>query len=244
VAAVVAVAAVIVAAAVLISSADDSGSSDGVQAARERVKALKERPSAKIPEASSAEPASLVAGIPQTGNVLGEPDAPVTLHEFADLQCPFCRDYATKTFPTIVNDYVRSGKVKVVFRDYAILGPDSIKAALAAEAAGKQNKMFDFVEAFYANQGEENSGYVTDDFVKKLAAGVPGLDVDRLLADRTDPTIRQALAKVQRDAQQNRLTGTPSFLLQQGTGAPKQLNVSGDDVAAFKAALDKAVAGG
>ena len=63
----------------------------------------------------------LLKGIPQKGITLGDPKAPVTLTEFADLQCPFCRDYTLKTFPTIVAKYVRTGKVKMVFRNYAFI---------------------------------------------------------------------------------------------------------------------------
>ena len=77
----------------------------------------------------------LLKGIPQTGSELGEKDAPITLVEFADLQCPFCKQFATTTYPVIVNDYVSKGKVRVEFRTMTFIGPDSEKAARAAAAA-------------------------------------------------------------------------------------------------------------
>src|SRR5436853_530826 len=90
-------------------------------------------------------PPSLFSGIPQSGAVLGKPNAPVTMTEFADLQCPFCRRYTTDVLPTLVRDYVRTGKVKMVFRDIAFLGSDSVTAGRAAAAAGEQNKLWQFI---------------------------------------------------------------------------------------------------
>src|SRR5437763_2329441 len=127
---------------------------------------------------------AIFKGIPQQSVVLGRPSAPVTLTEFADLQCPFCREYTAKVLPTLVRDYVRTGKVKMVFRDLAFLGDDSAKAGRAAAAAGAQSKLWQFIDAFYADQGDENSGYVTDSFVRGIAQKAPGLDVARLMRDR------------------------------------------------------------
>src|SRR3954447_22514492 len=140
-----------------------------------------------------AAPPSLFAGIPQSGVALGNPKAPVTMTEFAGLQCPFCRRYTTDVLPTLVRDYVRTGKVKMVFRDIAFLGSDSVTAGRAAAAAGAQGKLWQFVDAFYADQGDENSGYVTDDFVRGIAQKVPGLDVARLMRDRDTPFALQPI---------------------------------------------------
>ena len=70
----------------------------------------------------------MLAGIPQNGIYLGNANAPVRLVEFADLQCPFCREYTLQTLPQLVQDYVRSGKVRMEFRDLAFLGKDSVTA--------------------------------------------------------------------------------------------------------------------
>src|SRR5437764_9405623 len=115
---------------------------------------------------------AIYGGIPQQGLALGNPKAPVTMTEFADLQCPFCREYTAKVLPTLVSRYVRTGKVKMVFRDLASLGDDSVKAGRAAAAAGAQSKLWQFIDAFYADQGDENSGYVTDDFIRNVAQKV------------------------------------------------------------------------
>ena len=78
---------------------------------------------------------ALFAGIPQHGNVLGSPKAPVTLVEYADLQCPYCAYWSRSTFPVLVRDYVRPGRVKLVFRGLAFLGPDSVGLKCGATRA-------------------------------------------------------------------------------------------------------------
>ena len=77
----------------------------------------------------------MLAGIPQSGIYLGNPAAPVPLVEFADLQCPFCREYTLQTLPQLVQDYVRTGKVRMEFRNLSFLGKDSVTAGRAAAAA-------------------------------------------------------------------------------------------------------------
>jgi protein-disulfide isomerase len=197
--------------------------------------------SSKGDATGAQESAQLLNGIPQSGITLGNPKAPVTLIEFADLQCPFCRDYTQKTFPTIVAKYVRTGKIKMVFRNYAFIGPDSVTAARAAESAAQQNKLWNFIDVFYNNQGEENTDYVTDKFVQKIAGAVPGLDVQKLLAGRQDPKVDQAIAEAQQEAQNSGVNSTPTFLIQKGNGAPQKVNASAFDAGAFGAALDKVI---
>jgi protein-disulfide isomerase len=176
----------------------------------------------------------LLGGIPQAGPTLGKPDAPVTVTEFADLQCPFCRDYTLKQFPGLVVKYVKSGKVKMVFKNYAFIGPDSLTAARAAEAAGKQNKLWNFIDVFYNNQQTENTDYVTDAFLKKIAASA-GVDSTKMLADRQDPTVDTSIAKAQQDAKQAGVNSTPTFLVQKA-GQPAKKASAQDIEAAIAAA--------
>jgi protein-disulfide isomerase len=198
--------------------------------------------SAKGPAVGKSQTAQLLDGIPQSGITLGNPKAPVTLTEFADLQCPFCKEYTLKTFPTIVAKYVRSGKVKMVFRNYAFISGDSLIAARAAEAAGKQNKLWNFIDVFYNNQGEEKTGYVTDPFLTKIADGA-GVDAQKMLADRKDPSIDTAIAEAQQIAQQAGVNSTPTFLIQKGNAAPKKVSASAFDPAAFSQAIDAELGG-
>ena len=112
-----------------------------------------------------AEVTPLLDGIPQDGTALGRPDAPVTLVEYADLQCPYCAHWAIGALPTLVEDYVRAGKLRIEFRGLAFIGPDSETALRTALAAGRQDRLWHVVEILYANQGRENSGWVTDDLI-------------------------------------------------------------------------------
>ncbi len=181
------------------------------------------------------------AGIPQDGLSLGRKDAPLTLVEFADLQCPFCRDYALQVFPLVVRDYVASGKVRVEFRDLAFLGPDSTKAARAAAAAGAQDKLWNFVDAFYANQGEENSGYVTDAFVDRLFRAIPGLDVAKAKAAAARGAGAGDVDAGRRLADRHGIDGTPAFLYGRTGGRLKPLKSDSLTFADFRAALDPLV---
>jgi protein-disulfide isomerase len=187
--------------------------------------------------AGSTQTAQLLSGVPQQGITLGNPKAPVTLVEFADLQCPFCRDYTINTFPTIVAKYVKPGKVKMEFQNYAFIGPDSLTAARAAEAAGKQNKLWSFIDVFYNNQGSENTNYVTDAFLTKIAKGA-GVDPQKMLADRADPKVDQAIALAQQSAQQAGVNSTPTFLIKKAGTPVQKVSASG-----LEAALAKAAAG-
>jgi len=153
------------------------------------------------------------AGIPQRGIAVGYPDAPLTLVEFADLQCPFCRDYTVNVMPALVDRYVREHKLRMEFRNVAFIGNDSLTAAQTAAAAGMQNKLWQFVDLFYNNQGEENSGYVTDAFLSQIGKAVRGLDVQKALADRVKPSVQRAPTEAQTNWTIAGFTGTPAFLL-------------------------------
>ncbi len=195
-------------------------------------------------DGESGSPAAEVdlSGIPQEGSLLGDPDATVTLIEFADMQCPFCAEYSETMVPTLVNDYVRPGRVRADFRVVSILGADSETAARYVIAAGRQNLMWQFQQALFARQGDENSGWVTEELVREVAAEVPGLDVDELVADaESEAVIAQAQENLQQFSEAG-ATGTPTLLIQIGDDEPYMIQV-GLDPAALAAALDDALAG-
>ncbi len=130
--------------------------------------------------APKAEPLpSLLDGIPQSGTALGSPKAPVTLVEYADLQCPYCAEWTHRAFPTLVDRYVRQGEVRIVFRGLAFLGPDSDRALRTAVAAGRENRLWHVVEGLYHRQGHENSGWVTEPLLDEIA-GPRALEASRM----------------------------------------------------------------
>jgi protein-disulfide isomerase len=179
------------------------------------------------------------AGIPQKGNVLGKPNAPATMMVFADLQCPFCAEFENGTMPALVQRYVRPGKLKIVFQPIAIIGNDSVLGARAAASAAQQNKMFEYAAILYRNQGQENSGYLTQDYVKKIGAATPGLDVAKLTADLKAAPVNKLLTDAQSIATSGKVTSTPSFFVAK-TGQPlAPLQVSSLGADAFTPELDK-----
>jgi protein-disulfide isomerase len=154
---------------------------------------------------------AMLNGIPQQGPTLGSPDAPVTLVEFADPQCPYCARWAQSALPTIVSRYVRTGKVRIVFNGMAFVGADSDTALRTALAAGRQNRFWNVMELLYENQGTENTGWVTDSLLRAIGAAVPGLDAKRMLDERGSSAVDSLLAGAQSFAQQAGVNQTPSF---------------------------------
>jgi protein-disulfide isomerase len=155
----------------------------------------------------------LLAGIPQHGTTLGSPTAPVTLVEYVDMQCPYCRMLETGLMPSIVQRYVRTGKVRIVLRTWAFIGPDSSRGQAAVLAAGLQARAFNVAALLFTNQGEENTGWLSDELVPEAAASVPGLRVAALVRDESLPRVVQSGAEVARLAAANGITSTPTLVV-------------------------------
>jgi protein-disulfide isomerase len=194
---------------------------------------------------SSAPPATEtpvvdLSGIPQDGRVLGAPDATVTLVEWADPQCPACRMYTERGFPTVVDEYVRPGSVNTEFRGYPFIGEDSVKAYRFLLAAAEQNRLWNLQEAMYRHQGGENDGWVTDELVRELAAGIAGLDVDRLFADAEREDIVAEADGAEAAGQAAGIPGTPTLQIVIGDADPYTIQFATIDQ--LRAALDDALA--
>jgi protein-disulfide isomerase len=179
-------------------------------------------------------------GIPQEGRALGSPEADVTLVEYADLQCPACRAYTESYFPEIVDRYVRPGRVRTEFRGLAFIGPDSETALRWVLAAGLQNRLWHLQEALYRNQGGENSGWVTEELLRRLAGEIPGLDADRVLADAQGDEVSAQVAEAAAQAEAAEIRGTPGLAIQVGEGEPTTLE-PGVGLSELTAALDDAL---
>ncbi|HEX8066454.1 MAG TPA: DsbA family protein [Thermoleophilaceae bacterium] len=189
----------------------------------------------------AAETRALFAGLPQRGIELGSPRARVTMVEFADVQCPFCGKYAREVLPELVMRYVRTGRLRMAFRNLAFLGPDSERGARMAAAAGHQARLWQFVDLVFRNQGAENAGWVTDDYLERVGAAA-GLDVRRALAERDDPAVTAELREAAAEAQRLGVKSTPSFVLMRPGREPEGLDFGSLSVGAFTDALDEALA--
>ena len=100
----------------------------------------------------------------------------ITIIEFGDFQCPFCKRFAKDTEPQINQTYIQTGKVNMVFVHFTKFGPDSITAAVAAQCVNDQGKFWNLYEILYKNQGAEDSGWASKDNQKKFALQIPGLN--------------------------------------------------------------------
>ena len=183
------------------------------------------------------ETSEMLDGIPQDGNALGKKSAKVTLVEFADFQCPFCRDFALNTLPVIINDYVRTGKVRMELRTLTFIGPDSETAARAAAGAGEQNLEWNYTNLFYYNQGQENSGYVTDEFIDSIYKAA-GVDEAKANAFRKTDAAGVPAQSADAEAQKYGIQSTPSFVVGPTGGPYTKLDVDITNPDGFKAALD------
>jgi protein-disulfide isomerase len=159
---------------------------------------------------------SLLAGIPQSARTLGQPTAPVTLKWYGDLECPFCREFTLHALPSIIRQWVRGGQLKIEYlsMETATRQPKIFQTQqVAALAAGMQNKMWNFIETFYHEQGEEDSGYVTEQYLHGLASQIPGLNVTLWSEDRYDPELATQVATERQTATRAHFGGTPTFLI-------------------------------
>jgi protein-disulfide isomerase len=169
---------------------------------------------------------TLLAGVPQSGTRLGAPSAPVTLYYFGDLECPVCRDFTLLGgLSELIEHDVRAGKVKVVYRSLCTAtcngpGPQVFEAQqVAAYAAGMQQRFWDYAEIFYREQGQEDTGYVTEAYLDSLARQTPGLNYTLWKRDRGDPSLLSQVLADEREATKLKLPGTPSLILRGPRGA-------------------------
>jgi protein-disulfide isomerase len=156
----------------------------------------------------------LLAGLPQHDMTLGDPKANAVVVEFGDLQCPVCKAYSEETLPQVITGPVARGQARLEFGNFTIIGPESTPAGAAAVAAGEQGRGWSFVELFYRNQGEENSGYVDDAFLTAIARGAGVPNIPKWNRDRRSAHVLSAVADTTHQAEQLGFTGTPSFALE------------------------------
>jgi protein-disulfide isomerase len=155
-------------------------------------------------------------GIPQAGMRLGSPSAPVTMTYFSDLECPVCRAFTLDSLGQVIAGAVRSGKLQLQYRSLQTATPDAttfVRQQAAALAAGEQNRLWQYVELFYRQQGQEGTGYATDAFLTGLARQIPGLDLARWQQARGSAALA---GKVRSDATAASVAGasaTPTLVI-------------------------------
>jgi protein-disulfide isomerase len=193
--------------------------------------------SSKLPDAGAV--VGMFNGIPQHGNVLGKPNAPVTMVTYIDLQCPVCRQFETEVMPSIVPQYIKTGKVRLIARPIAFIGPDSERGRDAALAAARQNRFFEFTQLLYANQGTENTGWLDDKFVRAAYASIPGFDLAAAERARSESAISDEANRFDSQANADQVRGTPTVLV--GKTGGKLTEVVSPDVANLSGAIQQAL---
>lgn len=163
---------------------------------------------------------------------LGDPDAPLTIVEYADFQCPFCQRVAVGILPQIQREYIDTGQVRLVFRHFAFLGMESLWAAEAAECAGEQGKFWEYHDVLFANQMGENRGAFAIDRLKTFARdlGLDGAAFDACLDSQ------RYLAKVEADRATGQAQGVSST---PATVVGESIIVGAQSWADFKAVIER-----
>jgi protein-disulfide isomerase len=192
-------------------------------------------------QASPRTVSSEFAGIPEHRTLLGDPKARATLVEFADLQCPFCAQFARDALPGLLREWVRPGRLRLDLRLVSLIGPDSRRAARLAGAAALQDRLWQFSELFFLNQGTENSGYVTRLFLRAIARATPGLDVGKALRGRDSAPVGAQLRRARQSAVKLGVSATPSFFLVRQGRPPVQLHPRALTAQAVSAAIEEAL---
>jgi protein-disulfide isomerase len=194
--------------------------------------------------AGSTDVRTLFKGIPQSGLILGNPNAPATLTEFIDLQCPVCQEFETTQMPTLIQKYVRTGKLNIRMEPWSILSPpDSPRGQAATIAASLQNKAFQFAQLLYDNQGTENTGWLTEDIVGSAASSVDGMVPQRVLDEQSSSRVKSTASVVDNTAAKQGYNSTPTLLLNHKGQKAHVVARSLPDAATLQSQIESAIEG-
>ena len=144
--------------------------------------------------------------------ILGNPNAPITMVEFGDYQCTFCSKFFHETENSIITNYIKTGKVKILFKDYIILGQDSINAANAAHCANDQKLFWEYHSMLYNNWAGENTGWADLAHLHEFANTL-GLDMDVFSTCMSDLKWKELVNLSSKDGQKLGVSGTPTFFV-------------------------------
>ena len=183
----------------------------------------------------------------QGAPVEGSASAKVTLVEFSDFQCPFCRRFYLDAYPDVKKNYIDTGKVKLVFMNFPLysIHPAARVSAQAAVCSNEQNKFWEFHNKIFDEQQKLSPSGATAQYaaaeIKNWTATIPGIDSAKfnscLDSGRTDATV---LAQLQ-NGNDNGVSGTPSFFVLDAKGGRDEVG-GAQPFSVFQAALDKALA--
>lgn len=169
--------------------------------------------------------------IAQTVHFMGDDNAPITIIEFSDFQCPYCGLFAKNTQQALIDQYVSTGKVRFGYSHFAFLGQESLDAASASECAGDQNKFWEYHDALFASQNGENQGAFKQENLIALASQLK-LDKESFTTCLTSGKYLSRIQSQTQFAGSNGLSSTPSFLVN------GYLIKGAQEISAFKQVID------
>jgi protein-disulfide isomerase len=164
----------------------------------------------------------LLGGIPQSGADLGSSDAETTVTVFNDLQCTSCVDFELETIDPLIEEYVRTDRTQFEFRHFSLAPNDTTESAIAAEAAGMQDRQWQYLDTFLRNQDLARSRGVDDELLREIAEAVPELDVDQWESDLDNPESEQLVRDDAMLAASLKLPAEPAVVVA-GPGGQRQL---------------------
>ncbi len=144
--------------------------------------------------------------------IMGNPSAITTIVEWGDYQCTFCYKFHQSTLNTIKQDFIETGKVKLVFKDFPLNGPDSVLAAEAAYCAQDQGKYWQYHDELYKNWGGERTGWITRDSLDKFATTV-SVDLEKFDKCLDDHKYLERVNQMYEFGKEIGIDATPSFLV-------------------------------
>lgn len=210
--------------------------------AQQAAQAVRQAPAAApAPAAPSAVKAADIKAVKATGpQVVGSPSAPIVVAYWYDYQCPVCQRAEELVISQVMAEYVKTGKIRMVFKDLQFLGPDSYTLGVAARAVGEvaPAKFYDWHKAVFENQGQEHSGWATTEKILSITTSVLGkANADKAMALATSKAAayRQAIDADKAEGSAFGAKATPSFII------GKQLIVGLSSYANIKAAIDAAL---
>lgn len=181
--------------------------------------------------------------INENSPVLGDDDAPVTIFDFSDFQCPMCARYSKNIEPSIIADYVNTGKVKLVYKHFAIFGQDSINAAKVSQCVNEQGKFGQFKKILYDNQKGPNTGWAGKDNLVQFASQIPEINLNHLnscvKSTRYDSMINADLLQ----AMAYNFAGTPAFIVVKSDGSNPEIIGGAYPFPLFKSVIEKKLTG-
>lgn len=163
------------------------------------------------------EVSALLSGIPQSGDTLGQPSAPITLQVFGDLESTDVRTFVVWLLPDIIREWVRTNIVKIQYRSFMTASSPYpnvfVSQQAAALSAGLQDRLWNFIVTFYHEQRQEHTRYVTEAYLAGIAGQVPGLELSVWESDRENNQLTKQVAEDDHAARAIRFPDAPVFAI-------------------------------